>query len=220
MRVSFLVRRWGSCVALALAVSACGGDEATPFPPGLDPLERATAPAPVATATDRYPEVLRTAAGETSAYEWVHGRAYVHASLDQVFAAMRDPDVATDRRRVSEYTVARNSEPQYPTSFRVHNVVHDIITLEFDIDWRLGLNETASPRVALGRYQKTNGTTFITLLAGSVQARQVEANVTELELVRHIKSSGSGAVDAEQYLRDYYANILARVRGQALPTFR
>jgi hypothetical protein len=132
---------------------------------------------------------------------------------------MREPGVVTDRRRVSEYTVTRNTEAQYPVSFRVHNVVHDIITLEFDVDWRLGLNEAASPRVALGRYQKTNGTTFITLLAGSVQARQIEANVTELELVRRIKSSGSGAVDAEQYLRDYYASLLARVRGQALPTY-
>lgn len=207
---------------LFLGLSAgCGGDEATTFPPGLQPFEAVTVPLPPATASDPRPEVFVTRVGEGADYEWAQGRGYVHAPLARVYEALRDPDVTTDRRRVSEYTVTSNSEPEYPFSYRVHNVVHDLVTLEFDMSWRLGPNDgsEAAPTAVSAIYQKTIGSTFIDVLRGDIVARQVDASTTDIEMVRHIRSSGAGGPEAAIYLQDVYNNVLARVRGQPLPRF-
>lgn len=207
-------------VFLGLA-AGCGADEVTPFMPGLQPLEASTAPAPAATATERYPEVISVRSGRVSAYEWGHGRAYVRAPIARVYEALRDPEVNTDRRRVSEFMTTSNSEPEYPFSYRVHNVVNDVVTLEFDVSYRLGpLSGTDSAPTAVAQvYQKTFGSDFITLMRGSVVARQVDAETTEIEVVRHLRSIGTDTSDIEQFIRDMYTSLLARVRGQPLPRY-
>lgn len=208
-------------VFFALAATGCGSDEATAFAPGLQPLEEVTAPAPTATATDPYPEVLVMRSGHLTAYDWAHGHAYVHAPIARVYEALRDPEVNTDRRRVDEFTTTNDSEPDYPFSYRVHNVVNDVVTLEFDVSYRLGplAGSEAVPTSVGLRYQKTFGSSFIDLMSGSAVARQVNADVTELEIVRHLKSISTNASDTEAYVRDMYASLLARVRGQPLPSY-
>jgi hypothetical protein len=202
-------------------VAGCGGDEATVFPPGLQPLEAVTIPLPAATAADAHPEVLVTRFGENADYEWAQGRGYVHAPLARVYEALRDPEVTTDRRRASEFSSTPNTEPEYPFSYRVHYIVRDLVTIEFDMSWRLGPIEgsEAAPTAVSGVYQKTYGSSFIDILRGDVVARAVDANTTDIELLRHIRSSGAGGPEAEVYLRDMYNSILARVRGQPLPRY-
>ena len=221
--VGAMIRRspaLSALVFLGLAVG-CGGDEATTFPPGLQPFEVVTVPLPGATAADPHPEVFNTRVGEGADYEWAQGRGYVHAPLVRVYEALRDPEVTTDRRRVSEFSSTPNTEPEYPFSYRVHYIVHDLVTIEFDMSWRLGPIEgtEAAPTTVSGVYQKTFGSTFIDVLRGDVVARQVDANTTDIGMVRHIRSSGAGGPEAELYLRDTYNSILARVRGQPLPRY-
>ena len=207
---------------LFLGLSAgCGGDEATTFPPGLQPFEAVTVPLPPATASDPRPEVFVTRVGEGADYEWAQGRGYVHAPLARVYEALRDPEVTTDRRRVTEFSSTSNTEPEYPFSYRVHYIVRDLVTIEFDMSWRLGPIEgtEAAPTAVSGVYQKTFGSSFIDVLRGDVVARQVDANTTDIEMVRHIRSSGAGGPEAEVYLRDKFNSILARVRGQPLPRY-
>lgn len=176
---------------------------------------------PAAQGGDMYPEAFTAIRGETDAFIWVHGAAYVHAPLSQVMAAMLDPVVVVDRRQVQEWTVTPNDEPMYPYSYLLHNTSHSIVTVQFDLAWRFGVLDgtAAAPLTLEARYQKTYGTTFITLLAGSVVARAVTDNVTLLDMVRELKSAGSGADDMEQYLRDFTASVTARVHGQALPGY-
>jgi hypothetical protein len=217
-------RKLGSIVtalALVFSLSSCGGDDASTFPPGLEPLETSTAVRPTAAAGQQCPEAVNVVTGEASEYTFAHGRGCVHGTLAQVWEAMRDPDVGVDRRRVGEWTVTRNVEPQYPVSFRVHNVVHDIIDIEFDLTWRLGPIEGTNdePRVVSARYQKTYGSTYIQVLAGSVVARPLDTGVVELEVVRHLKGTGVGAAEAELYLRDFFASVVARVHGAPLPRY-
>ncbi|MDO9018170.1 MAG: hypothetical protein Q8S73_23255 [Deltaproteobacteria bacterium] len=201
--------------------AGCGSDEATAFPPGLQPFEAVTVPLPAATASDPHPEVFVTRFGEGADYEWAQGRGYIHAPLARVYEAMRDPEVTTDRRRVTEFSSTPNTEPEYPFSYRVHYIVRDLVTIEFDMSWRLGPIEgsEAAPTAVSGVYQKTFGSSFIDVLRGDVVARQVDANTTDIEMVRHIRSAGAGGPEAEQYLRDKYNSILARVRGQPLPRY-
>lgn len=217
-------RKFSSLVAatsLLASLSACGGDGATTFAPGLEPLETSTAARPAAPSGQQCPEAFNVVTGDTGAYSFGHGRGCLHATLAQVWEAMRDPEVSVDRRRVGEFTVTRNVEPQYPVSFRVHNVVHDIIDIEFDLTWRLGPIEGTNdePRVVSARYQKTYGSTYIDVLAGSIVARPIDGDVTEIEVVRHLKGTGVGTEEIEQYLRDYFASVVARVHGMPLPRY-
>lgn len=207
-------------VLLGLA-AGCGGDEVTVFPPGLQPFEAVTVPLPAATAADAHPEVFVTRHGEGADYEWAQGRGYVHAPVARVYEALRDPEVTTDRRRVSSYSVTLDSEPEYPFSYRVHNVVRDIVTIEFDMSWRLGPSDASesAPSAVSAVYQKTFGSSFIDVLRGDIVARRVDDGTTDIEMVRHIRSSGAGGPEAELYLRDVYNSVLARVRGQPVPRY-
>lgn len=226
-----LPRKLLPALALALSAAACGEDEATPAPPGVAPVETSLAARPTAPTGQRCPEQLNVVTGMRTAlnpttmqseqYEYAHGRGCVHGTVAAVWAALRDPEVTVDRRRVSEFMVTRDTEPQYPVTFRVHNIVRDVVTLEFDNTWRLAPLEGTvdEPRAVVAWYQKTFGSSFITILRGSFVARPIDAETVEIEGVRHIKSAGSGAEDASTYLQDAFNSVLARVHGRPLPRY-
>jgi hypothetical protein len=217
--------------ALALSLGGCGEDEATPAPPGFAPLEVSTAVRPASTSDQRCPEAFNVVTGERDAvnadtqlreqYEFAHGRGCIHGTMAAVWAAVRDPAVTVDRRRVSEFMVMRDVEPQYPVSFRVRNIVRDVVTITFDHTWRAGALEgtTDEPQVLSARYQKTFGSSFIPILRGSIVARPLDGATVEVEIVRHIKSSGAGADEARIYLQDCFNSLTARVHGRPLPTY-
>ena len=222
MRVINSLRACVLLGALALATASCGSNDASTFPPGLEPLRIPTSSRPAAGGGQQCAEAINTTTGETSEFSWATGRGCVHGTAAQVWAAVIDPEVGVDRRRVVEFSVMRNVETGYPVSFRTHNIVRDIITLEFDLTWRLAVTEgtEADPRLFSGRYQKTFGSTFVEIIACSVVGRQLDNGVMELELVRHLKGTGVGQPEAELYLRDWFASIVARVHGRPLPAYR
>ncbi len=212
----------GLCLAVALAGAAsCGGDESTGFAPGLTALEPSRATRPVMPGAQRCPEAVNVVTGDTPEYEWAHARGCVHVPAARVWAALQDADVMVDRRRVSTFTTSRDVEPAYALSYRVRHVVRDIITLEFDHTWRGAINQgtAQSPRELTLAYQKTWGSNFITILRGSVVARPIDPDTTEVELVRHIKSAGAGRAEAAQYLRDAFASLVERAHDRPLPRF-
>lgn len=206
--------------ALALA-PGCGGSEETAFAAGIDPLEPNTAVAPTRDPGSPPPEVIALASGAAAAYEWAHARGYLRVPLARAWDAIKEPGVLVDRRRVSEFTVTRNVEPEYAVSFRVHNVVHDIITIEFDDTHRQGVLEgdAQNPTAIVARSQKTSGSTFITLKRDSVILRRLDDQNTAVELIRQLRSTGTGVEEVETYIRDLYASILAQTRGEPLPRY-
>ena len=215
------LRRLVAVALVTLSLAACGSDVSTAFPAGLEPVEMSTAPAPAPTAADPYPEVLSTLKGSADGRHWAHGTGYIHAPLARVYEAILDPDVATDRRRVAEWSTTPNSEPEYPHSFRIRNIVRDLITLEFDMSWRAGTAEGSetAPSVVVAVNQKTWGSTLVGEIQGAVVARAVDANNTRVELVRRLTATHVDEDDAEQYLLDYFQSVRARVRGDALPRY-
>jgi hypothetical protein len=222
MRGTLTRRELGRCAAAGVGVFVgCGSNVPTTFPPGLEALEANTAPRVPAQGADRYPEAITFERGKSDAFDWVHARANVKASLTRTWEALREPLVCIDRRRVDAWTITAGVEPEYPYSFRIHHVVRDIVTVEFDLIWRHGpLEGPAGRPTAVGaRYQKVYGSSYIQLLRGSVVARAVEESVTALEFIRHVKASSGSTDDLQQYLQDYFNGIRASVRGQALPTY-
>lgn len=176
-------------------------------------------PAPV--DGDPYPEDIVIGVGSIPRYDWAHGRAYIHAPLSEVYNCLQVPEVVVDRRAVDRWSVTLDTEPEYDHSFQTHNSVDDVITVEFDINWRLGVVEGTNdePRVVAGTFQKTFGTTFISLMRGSVVARQIEPDVTELELVEHIDAATGGSDPIAQFLRDLFDSLVAHTRGTPLPAY-
>jgi hypothetical protein len=101
----------------------------------------------------------------------------VHQPLAKTWAAFQDPEVVVDRRKVDAWRVTPNVEEGFDVSFRVHNTVNYILTVDFDITWRQSAiqGDRTAPEVVAVRFQKTYGTSFIELLSGSVIAREVGA---------------------------------------------
>lgn len=207
---------------MALALLACTSPAAPTFPAGLDPLEADTAPAPAAQGSDRTPEALETSVGDGDGFAYAHATGFIHAPLARVFDAFRSPPTVVDRRHVDRFDLTRDVEAGYDVSFRLHNTVHDIVTVEFDTTWREGVvqGSASAPDVVAGRAAKTAGTAYIDLLEDSVVLTRVDPAVTRVELVRHIKSATAGSPEAEQYLRDLWGSLRAAGHGEPLPTYR
>ena len=207
---------------LSLALAGCFGNEVTPFPPGLEPLEAINkAPAPKPLEGDPYPETIRWVGSSTEAYEWVHAKAFVHAPIARTWQALQQTDVDVDRRAVSEWSMTPDVEEGFDVSYKIHNIVHEFLTVEFDITWRHGVIDGSrdEPEVVAIRFQKTWGTTFIEILRGSIVLRRVDDNTTSLEMIEHINAAMSGEDKISNYVRDLHASTVAWVHDRPLPTY-
>lgn len=211
----------GSAMLLAAGLLGCFSDTTTEFPPGIATIGDNDAPAPVGDADNPYPEQLNFVGGERDGLYWTHGRGFIHAPIKDVWAAMKDPVVVADRRKVDEVSFDVINEAQIHESFVVHNVVHDLITVRFDVTWKQSavLGTEDAPEIVGIRFQKTFGSTVIEELRGSVLLEQIEPDVTEVQMVEHLRAFSGGNDTLESYLGDLFASVLARVRGQALPEY-
>lgn len=216
-------------LALSLGSGCALSKEVTEFPPGLDPLERNRAPWPEASASSEHPEAQTFESGdalddETGAeYSWVHSRAYVQMPIQKVYQALVVPRVNADRREIDDYTVDWDVEPEYPYSYTLHNTVNDVIMVEFDVTWRHGATAGSEdePEEVGSRWQKTEGSTVIEILRGSVRTTEIEPGVTGLELILHQRTlrRGFDTDRSRAYLQDFYVAILAEAHGEPLPTY-
>ncbi|MED5374005.1 MAG: hypothetical protein VX899_23510 [Myxococcota bacterium] len=192
---------------------ACGPDMAPQdtgdLPADLAPLLKNTADYPADQA-----ETLNLELGEESDYDWVHGKGYLHADLQSSWAAMQEPLVLLDRRKVSEWSVEWDTRPQYAVSHTTHNVVPDIVTIEFDMDW--WQDEVSDGRVA-GRYEKTEGTPFITSMAGGFLLIPISEEITAIEIIGTLDAAQRGPEPVAEYWTDVYADAVATVHGEDLP---
>lgn len=211
-------------LGLAALLIGCFGEEETPFPPGLEPLEEENlATLPPAQEDEPYPEELVMvrdfAADASERTPSVHARGYVRASVHDTWEALRDPDVGADRRVFSAWTVTEDVEPEYDYSYVIHSVITNVITVEYDVTWRHGVvvGTLAAPTVAAARYQKTAGSTAITDLRGSVVLYEVEPGVTEVQIIEYLNAVASNHRNIESFLRDMFAELVIRAHGGELP---
>lgn len=205
-----------SLLALSLLVSGCFENIATEFPEGLEPWEEPNEAAPP--AGDGYPEELsffrkRWTGGVNS----IHARAYVHADVQTTFDAVRHPYAGADRRDGVGFTWEYDSEPEYEYSHRSHLMIPGVVPVEFWLNWRSGVverDETDAPTITATRWQKTEGTSAIPVLEGSIVIVEIEPDVSELQIQYHLDALTSGYETIEDYLTGYYVSVLAYVRGE------
>lgn len=208
--------------ALCLSAVGCAGNISTPLKEGegtqpLEPENRAPRPMD---RFDRHPETISVVTGSQPEYAWAHGRAFIKAPIDKVWEALQEVDVCADRRSVTRWSL--KEEPKVlPPSYIIHNVVKQIITVAFDMTWLLEIAEgnEVQPQTVQVRFQKTEGTAYIRILAGSLVARRIDDSTTELELIEHINATGKGASTVETYLKDLFESIRAYAHGKPLPEY-
>ncbi len=215
------MKRFATCLCLCSALAmGCSGEEPTEFPGGLEPIGENSASYPEGTAADPYPETLNLVQQDVPT-SGVEARAYVKASLLDTWAAFQDPEVVVDRRGVTRWTVQHDVEPKYDVSFRTHYVIEDLITVEFDVTWRQGVIDgtTERPEQVGMRYQKTNGSTLVRSLEGSITLEAIDADVTGISWVQAMDATATSSDDIASWTRDMYDSVLAEVRGEPLPQY-
>jgi hypothetical protein len=188
---------------------------------GLAPIGDDTAPPPMPTPNDPYPEVLSLLDGRSVGYVWVQARGYIHASIGTAWQAFQNPDVVTDRRRVTSWHSDPVPMSPYAVSFVVHNEVDSLVTVTFDITFNedVGEGTANAPTVVSLHFDKTAGTSFLQLVAGSVVLRAVDSNVTSVEFLERENAVGQDQNSLAQFIQDFFASAVAAAHGQPLPTY-
>ena len=207
---------------LWLWIACVGSEKETPFEVSaggrLEPIEELKLDAPPPNSTEQVAWI----SGDEGDYAWVHLRGFLATDLDGAWSALRQPEVFIDMREIDDYTIAEVDDPQYDYVYDVHNVVHDILTVEFDVQWRHAgeYEEEILKRVGV-RWQKVAGTPYIASLQGSVQIipAQGTEQLVEVQVIEHLTATLDQEDNAIQYVTDLYARWNAIINGDPLPTY-
>ena len=213
------LRALARLVPLLLMVG-CQGTVVTEFPAGLEPLEDLVVEAPEGDGRDAFPETVNILSGETEDYYWGQAVGYVHAPISDVWAATQNPDVNVDRLRVDEWVTETDIETEFDVAYQIAHTVYDVLTVEWTVEWRHGaVSGSAEAPEAVGiRWQKVEGTTFITTLEGSIALFEVDEAVTEVQIIEHLSALQSSEEEIVNYFSDMYAEIVSVARGDGLPS--
>ncbi|MCB9592415.1 MAG: hypothetical protein H6719_06765 [Sandaracinaceae bacterium] len=206
----------------ASLLGGCWGDEVSPFPPGLEPLEANPIEPPAGTVDDPYPEGWTLDAVDGPRFDTVYARGYFAAPLADVWAAFQNPLVGTDRRSADEWTIEPLDDPSYDVSYVVHSTTYEIVTVQWSTTWRQGVVEgtAEAPELVAIRWQKTDGSTILRLIEGSLVLRAVgDGSATELDLVYHVDAVAAGIDQFVLYVEDTLNDARALLRGEPLPTY-
>jgi hypothetical protein len=200
----------------ALACAACQSDVNTPFPPGLEPLEDNAVPEQQGGA---YTEVLRSSSTDAD-YIHIYARGYVLVPPAVLWAAAKNPDANIAVCSTNQQIVTPDDQPEYEYSFVVHYVVNDVVTVEWDDQWRFGTIEGTPEALTLGmiKHQKVCGSSFIRLSEGTIQVTATDdPNVSELAFVEHLNAVGGGVADVLKGVQHNYDSLVAVAHGNPIP---
>lgn len=206
----------GLALALPLALGACQDNVMTPFPAGLEPLEDN----PVVLEGDLV-EGLQSLTQNTD-FVRVYGRGYVLTPPDRLWALTKQPlaMVAACSTDTQQITPANET---YEYSFLVHYIVHNVLTVEWDDQWRYGEIDgpdipPANPFLGMIRHQKTQGSDFITLSEGTVQVlATADPQVSELAFVEHLDAISGGVSDVLAGMQHNYDALVALAHDAPIP---
>ena len=197
-------------VALLVVVAGCQSNVTTPFPPGLEPLEDN----PVMLAAVEEGLVTQTT---DHPYVKIYGRGYVAAPPATVWAAAKAPGPNIAVCSTDQQAVTENNDPAYEYSFLVHYTVNNILTVEWDDQWRFG-TVAEMPFLGMMKHQKTQGSDFITLSEGTIEVTETaDPNVTELSFVEHLDATSAGISDVLKGVQHNYDALVAVSHGNPVP---
>lgn len=205
-------------VSLLLA-AGCQGSVSTPFPPGLEPFSDNDVPGEL---PDDRVEMLRTKSSNAGMIR-VYGRGFVLAPPSELWRVAMVPEGMIARCNTTTQTIMLGNEPEHELSFLVHYLVDDILTVEWDDQWRGGrITDESDPSLfAMIKHQKVQGSDFIDISEGSVQIRATDdPEVSELWFVEHLKAISGSADDVGGGMQDNYDALVELAHGRPIPACR
>ncbi len=204
-----------------LLCAGCFGTESTPFPPGLEPWDPVNlAPAPADGSESLTFERLEFQSPIIDdEVDSVHARAFIQRPMGEVWAAVLDPQTVRDPVETVGFRVdGYDVNPDYDFSYRTWHRVENIVNLEWEVEWRLGVVEGTeeSPSIVAVRWQKVEGTTAFAVLEGSLVLQESGPAVTEVRYQYHLDAPLSGYETIEDYLSVIYGRLVARSHDRPL----
>lgn len=208
-------------LAMAALVAGCQDNVTTPFPVGLEPLEDNLVP--VQQGGDKL-EMLRTTSTDLNSEIAIYGRGYVLVAPTVVWPASKTPDANFAVCSTNQQIVTPNNDLTYEYSFIVHYVVNNVLTVEWDDQWRWGTIQdgtgSGSNAAFFGmvKHQKTQGSSFIELSEGTMEVTATDdPNIAELAFVEHLKAAGGSVADVLKGVQQHYDSIVAVAHGNPIP---
>jgi hypothetical protein len=196
---------------IAIGLTSCQDNIATPFPAGLEPFEDNALPAQ---PDGPFVETLRTATDDED-FIRVYGRGFVLMPPAELWAVAKHAEPNVSTCKTDEQQVTEANEAQYEYSFLVHYVVHDILTVEWDDQWRFGIVDET---LGMIRHQKVQGSDFIRLSEGTIQVlATADPNVSELAFVEHLDATAASTGDVIQGVQHNYDALVATAHGSPIP---
>lgn len=198
-------------VVVLVALAGCQDNVSTPFPPGLEPFEDNGVPE---RPDGPFVETLRTESQRSDNIS-VHGRGFVLVDFETLWAASQAPEPNVSECKTSSHSVMPGNEPQYDYSFLVHYVVNDILTVEWDDQWRFG---RITDELGMIKHQKVQGSDFITLSEGTIQVITTsDPGVSELLFVEHLDAIMADTGDVVAAMQHNYDALVAVAHGNPIP---
>ncbi len=191
-------------------VSACG-DNITPLPDGLTELEPNQASlGPLGQ--------LQFVQGEDD-YLWLHGRASLTGDVAVVWAGLQVAERVVATCSINRYRITPIADALYDFSFTSDNEVDNVLMVDWQETWRFGtLRNDAVESQRRIRYQKTEGSSFISLIEGEIGlTSEASTGVLEISLIEHLKAIGGGIADMKQSMQRRFDIMAALAQGAPLP---
>ena len=201
------MKRW-----LLLVAAGCQSNVKTPFPPGLEPI--ADNPVVLGAMT----ETLVTQTTD-SPYVKIFAKGYVLVPPATLWAAAKSPAPNIARCSTDMQAITENNDTTYEYSFLVHYTVNNVVTVEWDDQWRFGTVEGTpdDPTLAMIRHQKTQGSSFISLSEGTIEVdATTDPNVSTLSFVEYLDATSAGVSDVLKNVQHNFASLVSVAHGGAV----
>jgi hypothetical protein len=156
-----------------------------------------------------YPEGVHTSSGSQNGYDFGVGGGCLRLPIREVWAKLLNQKlmVWVD---VDESTYLQYSPPEHVSFFfTVNYVVHQIITVDWDMDWyhTVKAGSKDAPVKILVNYKKVKGTSHISYWEGSIILDRVNDHVTSFAMKNQITADQTNAKDAEDAIKDVYGKM-------------
>jgi hypothetical protein len=215
-------------LTIAVALSACGKDEKTPYAASPDkplididtggdrsregqPSQPGDRPTNFCKkdASGNYPDGVSLAKGKADTYVWGRGGGCIHRNIKDAWAAsLNQPLMVWDG--VDESSADLLASPANVIRYYlVHYKVRSIISVRWDMDWyhSVQAGTPQDPQRILVNYKKVNGTSHIPYWEGNFILEKVNEEVTSFAMANQIDADRNNEDDAQGAVRDVYNKL-------------
>ncbi|MBP9085293.1 MAG: hypothetical protein KBG15_04205 [Kofleriaceae bacterium] len=197
---------------MPVGLAAGCGDNVDPLPDGLTELE------PNQAITGAVGQ-LQFVHGEDD-FIWLHGRASLAGDAAVVWAGLQFAERVVATCSIDRYRITPIVDELYDFSFTSDNEVDNIVTVDWQESWRFGtLRNDVSGSERRIRYQKTEGSSFISLIEGEIElVTDPNSGFVDISLIEHLKAVGGGVADMKQSMQRRFDIMAALAQGAPLPS--